>query len=80
MARIQILHLPGGTEEDPRFALVIDRLGGANTALDAELMRLVGESATQQLGAKGVLVFAEDVECPPYWREPIVEPVAVKGA
>lgn len=57
MPRIQILNLPGPSDQYP-FALVVDQWSSDALPADA-LMRLKGE-----LGATAVLVFEDTVELP----------------
>ena len=55
MARIQVLHLPGGADDYP-FALVIDGWTGSPESL-SEL-----HGVKDEIGASAVLVFEEEVE------------------
>jgi hypothetical protein len=61
MARLQILQLPeGATDERPPFALVVDQ---ANAA-EADRYRTSLAAATDEIGARAVLVFADIISIP----------------
>jgi hypothetical protein len=66
MARLQILELPEGTNDDrPPFVLVIDQCEGVTldvvNAIESHWKR-VGE----QIGARGTLIFTEAIDIPAY--------------
>lgn len=76
MARLQILELPEGSDDDrPPFILVVDQASediakslaptGYEEASYATVMqRLTGLSLAEQIGARAILVFEETVDIP----------------
>lgn len=76
MARLQILELPEGSGDDrPPFILVVDQadeatvnaLSPSNEGLSshsAVMQKLTGQTAAEQIGARGILVFADTIDIP----------------
>jgi hypothetical protein len=72
MARIQILELPeGANDERPPFAVVIDQADEATLAALNEtdtpqdkVSRYFGTSVADLLGARAILIFEETIEIP----------------
>ncbi|MCX4816756.1 hypothetical protein OG601_47410 [Streptomyces sp. NBC_01239] len=61
MARLQILELPSGiNDERPPFALIVDQA----TEATAKALDIVGQSTASLIQARTVLVFDETVEIP----------------
>jgi hypothetical protein len=60
MARIQVLHLPGGTDDAPLFAIVVDGMDSVThekaAFIEAGLSRFCG-----QIGAKGLVLLPGSV-------------------
>lgn len=64
MARLQILELPEGTNDDrPPFVLVVDQMPKEDAAFEA-LRCDLGFATAQQVGARAVLVFEETIDIP----------------
>ncbi len=66
MARLQILELPEGTNDDrPPFVLVVDQVPTDDAGFDA-IRRDLGtpEGLIQRIGARAVLVFEETIDIP----------------
>lgn len=64
MARIQILELPEGTDDDrPPFVLVVDQCEGVALEL-VETIESHWKRVGQQIGAQGTLIFMETVDIP----------------
>jgi hypothetical protein len=66
MARLQILELPEGADDDrPPFVLVVDQVSADEPAFDA-LRRDLGDHGDLlvRIGARAVLVFEETIDIP----------------
>jgi len=61
-ARLRILPLPGGTAEEPRFALVLDRFSERMSAENFDRFRQGLRDAGTACGAVGFLFFVESVD------------------
>lgn len=76
MARLQILELPEGTDDErPPYILVVDQADEATanalspsseglSPYSAVMQKLTGQSAAEQIGARGILVFADTIDIP----------------
>jgi hypothetical protein len=65
MARLQILELPEGSDDDrPPFVLVIDQAPRDESAFEAFRRDLADGAVAERVGARAVLVFEETVEIP----------------
>lgn len=75
MARLQILELPAGANDDrPPFVLVVDQASedivnamapkGGSDSLTAVIQRVTELPLAEQIGARAVLVFEETVDIP----------------
>lgn len=64
MARLQILELPEGSNDDrPPFVLVIDQMPKDEAAFDA-LRRDLSDDLAQRTGARAILVFEDTIDIP----------------
>jgi hypothetical protein len=64
MARLQILELPEGTnDERPPFVLVIDQIPSDESAFEA-LRRDLSDDIAEEIGARAVLVFETTIDIP----------------
>ena len=64
MARLQILELPEGSNDDrPPFILVVDQVPTDEARFDAIRRGLLGDLA-ERIGARAVLIFEETIDIP----------------
>jgi hypothetical protein len=64
MARLQVLHLPGGTDGSPVFVLVMDQLPERTSMDAAERVHHVLAGIADRVGARSGLVFCGDLDIP----------------
>jgi hypothetical protein len=65
MARLQILELPEGSNDDrPPFVLVVDQVPTDEAGFDALRRDLGDDNLAERIGARAVLVFEETIDIP----------------